>query len=137
MTLTRKEFFRQAVFSLGRAATEISETLKEAKSAAAAASETGLYDEAREPGEAPPHEADPDKVATADNALCLARSCGCFSCLERCPARAITMLPGIGIEIDPALCTGCGDCEHLCPLLPKAVVMRPRRPENGDAPPLN
>ena len=65
-------------------------------------------------------------VAAADNEHCLARGCGCFTCLERCEADAIRLLPGKGIQVDSALCTGCGNCEALCPVTPKAVRLRPR-----------
>ena len=82
------------------------------------------------PREAPLSEAVPgeDRVARADNRHCLAKSCGCFSCLERCETRAISLLPGVGIAIDAALCTGCGACRDICPLAPEALALVPRAP---------
>lgn len=58
-------------------------------------------------------------VARAGND-CLA-SGGCFTCSERCPERAIEIVWGSGIRIDPERCTGCGWCEASCPVQPKAV----------------
>lgn len=60
-------------------------------------------------------------LAVACNEHCLAGSCGCFACLERCESGAITAVPGEGIRIDSAACTGCGTCGNVCPVLPKAV----------------
>jgi ferredoxin len=123
MTLTRKDFFRQAFLSLGKTAVECADTLQ------------GRFDPAPEdlPEEAcqPQPEPDQDNAASADNGSCLARSCGCFSCIERCEPGAITMLPGVGIRIDEARCTGCGTCEYVCPVVPKAVRLQPRRPDPG------
>ncbi len=39
---------------------------------------------------------------------------GCQRCLEGCPAEAISSR-GDGVEVDPYLCQGCGDCVNLCP----------------------
>jgi Na+-translocating ferredoxin:NAD+ oxidoreductase RNF subunit RnfB len=131
MSMTRKEFFRQAVLSLSKAAAEASETLK-AAGAGHELSEPREFEQC----EAPPPEADPDKVAVADNGRCLARSCGCFSCIERCEIEAISVLPGIGVRVDQTLCTGCGTCEYLCPVFPKAIAMQPRPKGNAPPPPL-
>jgi ferredoxin len=113
MTLTRKEFFRQAVLSLGKSALEVSDVLK-GHSAAEAVPE--LADPPP-----PPPAADEPRLATVDNSHCLARSCGCFSCIERCQTEAITIVFGQGVAIDAGRCTGCGDCEYVCPT--KAIVM--------------
>jgi len=51
---------------------------------------------------------------------------GCFSCEERCDARAISLVMGAGVRIDETLCTGCGTCEYVCPVTPKAVRIVPR-----------
>nr|WP_284694638.1 4Fe-4S dicluster domain-containing protein [Geomonas sp. Red32] len=67
-------------------------------------------------------------VAAPSPGLCLARSCGCFSCLERCPEEAITLVPSVGVEVDSARCTGCGICQDLCPTFPKAIVLARREP---------
>jgi len=118
MTMTRKEFFREAFLSLGKTAVEVSDTLQ--------GSSVPVPEDLPEEEFPPQPEPDQDKVASADNGCCLARSCGCFSCSERCLPGAITMLPGVGIRIDEALCTGCGTCEHVCPVSPKAVRLQPR-----------
>lgn len=39
---------------------------------------------------------------------------GCGTCLESCPAGAITM-QGQVARIDPELCTLCGSCSDVCP----------------------
>jgi len=116
MSLTRKEFFRQGILGLGKAAFDIADTLKGANSEVAAAEESGG---------APP-EPRPDMAATPFNERCLARNCGCFACVERCEPQAIMVVPGEGIRIDTERCTGCGTCEYVCPVVPKAVALVPR-----------
>jgi len=121
VTLTRKEFFRKGLFSLGESLLKVGSAVRETQN---------LY-------EAPPAADEPDRepvpnadsVACADNQHCLARNCGCFSCVERCEAQAIMVIPGAGIRIDESLCTGCGTCEYVCPVTPKAVRMIPRKVE--------
>ncbi len=73
--------------------------------------------------EASPRE---NEVAVAYNDTCLARSSGCFSCVERCEPEAIELIQGTGIRINQQLCTGCGICEYVCPVTPKAVRMQVR-----------
>ena len=41
-------------------------------------------------------------IAKAENQHCLAKGCGCFSCVERCEYDAIKLIPGTGISIDEA-----------------------------------
>ena len=117
MSLSRKEFFRQGILSLGKTALDIAGTLKGGASSVEP-------DSARSSD--PPEGPRPDLVATAFNERCLARSCGCFSCVERCETQAVQVVPGEGIRIDGSSCTGCGSCEYVCPVVPKAVVMVPR-----------
>ena len=117
MNISRKDFFRKSLFSLGEALCSIGETLK--------TEETDKL-VIRDGNDFVPIEKD-DQLAVAHNELCLARNCGCFACEERCQARAIIVVMGEGIRIDAALCTGCGSCEYLCPVTPKAVRMEPRK----------
>lgn len=122
MTLSRKDFFRQGFFTLGDS------LLKTA----------GIV-----PPEAPDdqeHPADDDagsstgpRFAQADNSRCLARSCGCFSCVERCELQAITLAVGTGIRIDTARCVGCGTCREVCPVTPKAIRLLQRPPGENRA----
>lgn len=116
MTLSRKEFFRQSLFSLG-------DTLLKA---------TGVLQqplqESDEEAAALPYRDQP-MVAVPRNERCLARNCGCFSCVERCEVQAITIVMGEGIRIDRTLCTGCSNCLYVCPVTPKAIGLRIREDE--------
>ena len=117
MSISRKDFFKQAVYSLGRTAIEITGTLK-----GEGGHEPVVVKESSEPPEARP-----DMAAEPYNERCLARNCGCFACVERCEPQAIMVIPGEGIRIDRTLCTGCGTCEYVCPVVPKAVALVPRQ----------
>ena len=115
MTLSRKEFFRQGFLSLG-------ETLLNAGASVRGVRESMLcLPSVTEPESIPLP--DGNLLATVDNMLCLARSCGCFSCVERCESLAISIVMGEGIRIDEALCSGCGICEYVCPMTPKAMTI--------------
>jgi len=118
VTLSRKDFFKQSFFSLGETLLKASETVR--------GTQDSLYppsvDAASEKAPVP----DENTVATADNQYCLAKNCGCYSCMERCEFDAIKLIPGVGIRINAYLCTGCGTCEYVCPVTPKAVRMKIR-----------
>jgi ferredoxin len=114
MTLSRKDFLRQSFFSLGDNLLKAGETVRKMQGS--------LHPPDRVEPEAEPAPGE-HMVAQADNGHCLARSCGCFSCLERCEVQAITLVMGQGISIDPALCTGCGACRDICPITPKGVAL--------------
>lgn len=116
MSLTRKEFLRKSIFSLGKTALDIAETLKGGTvGEPAPSSEASAAPDPR-----------PDMLAEPFNERCLARNCGCFACVERCEPQAIMVVPGEGVRIDATRCTGCGMCEYVCPVVPKAVVLVPR-----------
>lgn len=119
MNISRKEFFRKSLFTLGEAVSTVSNALN-----------ATVTDEApRQPeGEFVPVDRE-DHVAVAHNEHCLARNCGCFACVERCESQVILVVMGEGIRIDASRCTGCGTCEYVCPVSPKAVTLVPRRPE--------
>lgn len=118
MTISRKEFFRQGFFTLG-------DTLLKTAGVVAAADTPEPVDEQEKLDDSLP------RLAKVDNTHCLARSCGCFSCIERCENQAISILPGIGINIADERCTGCGDCYDVCPVTPKAIrLIRPENQEN-------
>lgn len=114
MTLTRKEFLRQGAFSLGRAALEL-----------AGALDCGVPPKEAEVEEPPP-ESGPHLMAVSQGADCMASSCGCFSCCERCPAEAVTIIVGQGIRVDALRCDGCGICVQVCPTSPRSIVLVPR-----------
>ena len=119
MNINRKEFFRKSLMSLGEAVCTVSDALKPS---------AALPMEIRDPDDfdATPRE---DLVAAVHNERCLARSCGCFSCVERCEMGAIKIIPGIGIRINRLLCVGCGTCHYVCPVTPKAVTLIKRQAE--------
>lgn len=117
MSISRKEFFRQGCFSLGKTVLDITETLHGSRMPSAFA----MSDTLQEPV------INPDLVAGSFNERCLAQNCGCFACAERCQSMAILLVPGEGIRIDECRCTGCGMCEYVCPVTPKAVILTPRK----------
>ena len=116
MNLSRKEFFRKSLFSLGEAICTVT---------GVAQPQPDTADEIPEEQAFVPVDR-PDLLAVGDNELCLARNCGCFACIERCEAKAIHLVFGTGIRIDEEACTGCGWCEHVCPVTPKALRMQAR-----------
>ena len=116
MRITRKEFFRQGLLSLGRTALDFAGTLQGGEAVESAfVPDTVPYGEPR-----------PDLTATPFNERCLARNCGCFACVERCQSQAIMIVAGEGVRIDETRCSGCGTCEYVCPVTPKAVILQPR-----------
>ena len=116
MNISRKEFFRKSLMSLGQAISTVSDALKSPADVPMAIPDTADFNaEARE-----------DLVAVGHNEQCLARNSGCFACMERCKFDAIKLIPGVGIRINAYLCTGCGTCEYVCPVTPKAVRMQAR-----------
>jgi len=116
MNISRKDFFRKSLLSLGEAIYSISDALKAPAALPMEIPDTDDFD-------ATPRD---NQVAVAYNETCLARSSGCFACMERCEPGAIKLIPGVGIRINSQLCTGCGTCEYVCPVTPKAVRMQTR-----------
>ena len=118
MTLSRKDFFRQSFISMGETLLKVGGNLREMQDL--------LYcaPSAVEPENEPVSGG--NTMARVDNGVCLAKSCGCFSCVERCDVQAITVVVGEGIRVDEALCTGCGTCHYICPMTPKAVKLQAR-----------
>jgi MinD superfamily P-loop ATPase len=49
--------------------------------------------------------------------------------MERCEIGAIKLIPGVGVRINKQLCTGCGSCEYVCPVTPKAIILIKRPAE--------
>lgn len=117
MSITRKEFFRQALVSFGKTALDITGTFS---GTVPATSPEVTYDAYV------PSAPGPDMVAEPHNARCLAGNCGCFACVESCDHHAITVVQGEGVRVNAKKCTGCGTCEYVCPISPKAIVLTPR-----------
>lgn len=116
MNVSRKEFFRKSLMSIGEAVLTVSDALK-----APAATPMEIPDAAE--FTASPRE---DQVAIPHNEHCLAKNSGCFACMERCESDAIKLIPGVGVRINQQRCNGCGICEYICPVTPKAVRMQAR-----------
>ena len=117
MNISRKEFFKKSLLSVGEAVSAVRDALN-----APPAEE--IHEQPEE--EFVPHVRD-DQVAVARNEHCLAKNCGCFACFERCETKALLMVMGQGIRIDSTRCTGCGTCEYVCPSTPKAVGLELRK----------
>lgn len=115
MNISRKEFFKKSLFSLGEVIATIAGTLKEPESEQPTISDTADFVPI----------SDGNKRAVASNEQCLAKNCGCFACFERCESQAIFVIMGEGIRIDETRCTGCGACEYVCPVTPKAIRLHP------------
>jgi MinD superfamily P-loop ATPase len=116
MSITRKEFFRQGLISLGKTALDISGIVKGGD-----ATDATVISDLTTSGE-PRH----DMSVSPFNERCLAGNGGCSDCVERCQSLAIMVIPDVGIRIDETRCSGCGSCEYVCPVTPKAVIMQPR-----------
>jgi len=137
MNISRKDFFRKSLLSLGEALCSASGVLKGSSEPAIAVPDMADFVPT-------PHE---ELTAVAHNDFCLARNSGCFACMERCEAGAVKLIPGVGIRINSQLCTGCGTCEYICPVTPKGIRMQARTamqtpsayqaelpPEKGESP---
>ncbi len=75
-----------------------------------------------------PQQDDAPKVAVIQGRHCLAyRELMCSTCFERCPEKgAIVVERGIP-QVVTDRCTGCGDCQDVCPAPTNAILMtRPR-----------
>lgn len=49
----------------------------------------------------------------------------CFRCVATCPFNAVTIVRGEGPSVIRDVCTGCSQCTHVCPTLPKSIVVHP------------
>lgn len=116
MNISRKDFFKKSLMSLGEAVFSVKDALQVQDAAPAEVRDAADF-------AAAPRE---DQVAVAYNDHCLAKNSGCFACMERCNSGAIKLIPGVGLRINQQLCTGCGTCEYACPVSPKAVRMQAR-----------
>jgi len=113
VNLSRKEFFKKSLFSFGETVGTAVGVLKTSRVAESANEESEDFEAIERK----------DMRAVAENRHCLAKNCGCFACIERCEVQAIRVVMGEGIRIDETLCTGCGTCEYVCPVTPKAITV--------------
>lgn len=116
MNISRKDFFKKSLLSLGEVVCSVSDVLKPSAEPTLALPDIADF-------VAVPRD---DQLAVAHNEYCLAKNSGCFACVECCDSRAIRLMPGVGIRINSELCAGCGTCEYVCPVDPKAVRMMTR-----------
>ncbi len=128
MTLSRKDFFRGSFYAVGDFLLNSGRVLPDSRGERD--SEPGLS--VHPAGE---EEAGRARVARVDPEHCPARSCGCFSCLDRCEAGALSYTAGLGIVIDEGLCTGCGTCISVCPLAELALRLVPAKSGSASEPP--
>ena len=56
-------------------------------------------------------------------AACLATRSFCSVCVERCPVPGAIRVSAGQPQIQPALCTGCGQCVAVCPAPVLAIRM--------------
>lgn len=71
-------------------------------------------------------------VAVIQGRRCLAyRSLFCSTCVERCPVEGAIELRDGAPQVNASACTGCGDCQAVCPA-PLNAVMMIARPANPD-----
>lgn len=122
MNISRKEFFKKSLRSLGEAVLTVKDALQATEVTMNLPDSGGFA--------AVPQE---ELVAAPHNETCLAKNSGCFACVERCETGAIKLIPGIGIRINQQLCNGCGSCEYICPVSPKAVRMTARPSKTASA----
>ena len=116
MNISRKDFFKKSLLSLGEAVFTVKDALKPADDVPMNIPDADNFTAAPQDG----------RVAAAHNENCLAKNSGCFACMERCEAGAIKLIPGVGARINQQLCNGCGSCEYVCPVTPKAIRMQVR-----------
>ena len=116
MNISRKEFFKKSLMSLGEAVFAVKDALEPPAVPAMAVPDSGDFN-------ATPRE---DHLAVSCNDTCLAKNSGCFACMERCESGAIKLIPGVGVRINQQLCNGCGSCAYVCPVTPKAISMQVR-----------
>ncbi len=61
--------------------------------------------------------------------LCIAwRGTSCSTCRERCPVPGVITVDAGRPTIDPATCTGCGECVAVCPAPILAIRFVARKP---------
>lgn len=116
MNISRKEFFKKSLISLGEAVFTVKDALKTPDDVPMNIPDSDDF-------VAAPRE---DLVAAPHNDNCLAKNSGCFACMERCEPGAVKLIPGAGVRINQQLCNGCGVCEYICPVTPKAIKMQAR-----------
>lgn len=116
MDISRKDFFKKSLVSLGEAVSTVANALKSDDKPTATLRDTSNFKAVERA----------DMLAVSDNKYCMAKNCGCFACSESCKSRAIMIVMGEGIRVDSASCVGCGSCEYVCPATPKAVKLQPR-----------
>jgi formate hydrogenlyase subunit 6/NADH:ubiquinone oxidoreductase subunit I len=74
------------------------------------------------------HETQVGKVVfVKERCVVYANGTSCGACSEHCPRQAVAMVDykdGLTIpQIDASICVGCGGCEHICPVRPRAIYV--------------
>jgi Pyruvate/2-oxoacid:ferredoxin oxidoreductase delta subunit len=75
----------------------------------------------------PENTTDPDSVAVIQGKFCLAyQGESCTRCFDTCPENgAIELHEGLPM-VNTDFCTGCRDCQNVCPAEADAILMVPR-----------
>lgn len=72
------------------------------------------------------------KLARIDRFACLASASQvCTTCLEHCPEPDALRLDGLLPHVDAERCTGCGECETVCPAPLGAIRVLPVLPSRA------
>lgn len=66
------------------------------------------------------------KVARIEQSQCLAyQSSFCTVCVERCPVPGAVLVREHRPQIQADLCTGCAECQRVCPAPINAIILEP------------
>ncbi|MFN3621415.1 MAG: 4Fe-4S binding protein [Nitrososphaerales archaeon] len=64
-------------------------------------------------------------VAEVNRSTCLAWIYNvCYRCVDICVFDAVRITGSGGVEVNEMLCVGCKQCEYICPVSEKAIVVR-------------
>jgi len=70
-------------------------------------------------------------VAKVDRSICLAWQYHiCYRCVDICVFDAVEIKGSGGIEVKEEHCVGCKQCEYICPVPSKAIVVEPAQAED-------
>lgn len=66
-------------------------------------------------------------VLLKEHCIVYEKELACTACTEHCPTKAVDGFPYknglMAPEVETSACVGCGACEHVCPVRPKAIYV--------------